>query len=203
MVRVPLHSLRSFEPEDAPDERRPPTPAVEVAGKVTFLVGRHGTDLESLIPALHQGHAYHMPTRGEWSLHEMLAFLLNRIGPAQVWITSWGISQEPLKAVLQMKLNGQITKLHCFFDTRIKLECPQAFQLLLAAEDVVVKLGKNHSKLLVLVNERWGVTVAASANLTVNPRLEYYTIDTHRDLAEQNMTWISIEMDGGQPFDSE
>jgi len=175
-------------------------------GRAHFLVGRHGVDLEQLIPALEQGCHYHIPSRAEWSLHHMLQFLLGRVGPARVWVTSWGITQEPLNQVLRM-LDSEppvITELNALFDSRVKLQCPQAFQLLIGRTDrVKVRLARNHSKLLVLLTDTWGITVASSANLTQNERLEYYVISTDRALALHNRDWIGLELDDSQPFEAE
>ena len=136
----------------------------------------------------------------------MLQFLLSRIGPAKVWVTSWGITQEPLNQILQLLDTSPpvIQSLNALFDSRVKLQCPQAFQLLLGRSDRVrVRLAKNHSKLLVLINEQWAITVCSSANLTQNERLEYYVIATDRALAIHNRDWIQLELDQSLPFDAE
>jgi hypothetical protein len=97
-----------------------------------------------------------------------------------------------------------ITELNALFDSRVKLQCPQAFQLLIGRTDrVKVRLARNHSKLLVLLTDTWGITVASSANLTQNERLEYYVISTDRALALHNRDWIGLELDDSQPFEAE
>jgi hypothetical protein len=199
MALLRIDELREPEREDDDRQRPPLLPAIALDGGVRFIVGRHGTDLNALLPELEPLMHYHLPTRGQWSLHEMLAFLLHRIGPADVWITSWGISHDPLRHVLKLKESGAITSLNCFFDSRVVQECPLAHQLTLV-DGIRVSLGKCHGKLLVLQNKEWGITVTTSANLTENPRWENYVISTHQVLATWTRDLIETEMDRGNAF---
>jgi len=204
MLLLKLEQLRSFEQEDAPSVASAPVPALSVEGKVKFIVGRHGLDLEELIPALEEGTHYHIPSRASFSLHEMLAFLLHRIGPAKVWLTTYGVSAGPLQQVFDMCRDHRIEALRLYTDSRVVSECPDAYQLMLAPPDnVTVKLGKNHSKVLVLLNDQHAVYVQTSANLTNNPRLEVYTVATHRALAEFTTSWIERLMDAENPFEAQ
>ncbi len=200
MPLLKLSDLKSLVEAGSQVDHPAPFPAVSVACDAVFIVGRHGVDLNTVLPELHQDRAYLLWTRGDWSLHEMIALVLERVGVSRVWLTSWGISQEPLQSILQLKLSGQISQLNCLFDSRVKLECPQAFQLLLAAENVNVRLGKNHSKVVVLMNKEHAITIVSSANLTVNPRMETYVVLTHRNMAEACSTLIDLEMAGANPF---
>lgn len=203
MALIDPDKLEVFEQE----EDHAPHRAVQAfvsEGRAHFVVGRHGVDLETLIPELLQDRHYHIPSRGDWSLHHMLQFLLGRIGPAKVWVSSWGITQEPLDQVLRLLDSGAITELAVLFDSRVKLQCPQAFQLLIGRTDRVrVRLVKNHSKLLALVNDESAITVVSSANLTQNERLEYYVICTERALTEHTIGWMDLELDDAQPFEAE
>lgn len=171
-------------------------------GGASFLVGKHGVDLATLLPLLEPERLYPLMTRGGWSLHEMILYCQSLVGPCNAWITSWGISQEPLQQIINAKRDGRFLKLNCLFDVRVRTECPQAFQLTLH-DDVVVKLGKNHSKVTVLLNDQHAVTISASANLTVNPRMEHYFISTHRSVAQDTMRIVSLEMDDALPFSAE
>lgn len=193
-------SIEVFEHEEDNQPHRA-VQAFVSEGRAHFVVGRHGVDLEQLIPSLLPDRHYHIPSRGDWSLHHMLQFILGRIGPANVWVTSWGITQGPLQQVLDLVAGKQIVTLAALFDSRVKLQCPEAYQLVVMNPDRArVKLTKNHSKLLVLMNDEWGVTVASSANLTQNERLEYYVISTDRALAAHNRDWIELELADSQPF---
>lgn len=179
-----------------------PVAGVSVAGAGACIVGRQGVDLAKLLPELQPDKHYHIPSRANWSLHEMLGYLLGKTGPAKVWVTSWGITQGPLDKVMGMQRDGRIQELSVLFDKRVKLQCPQAHQLLLAG-NAKVRLTKNHSKLIVIRNDHWGITVITSANLTRNVRLEYYVVCTQPLIADWNIGWLDLEMQGAQPFAAE
>lgn len=202
MGRLKPSDLRVFEADVDGIDHPPPLPGVATSGAGSCIVGRHGVDLAQLLPDLVPDRHYHIPSKANWSLHEMLGYILRHTGPAKVWITSWGITQEPLQKVMDMQRAGLITEINALFDGRVKLQCPDAYQLMLAGT-ARVRLTKNHSKVIVVRNAQWGVTVITSANLTQNVRLEYYVICTHATIADWNSSWIGLEMDGAQPFDPE
>lgn len=198
--------LRSFEEDDRLHHGLPPQQAIGAAGDATFLVGRRGADLKSLLPVLLPNHTYDIITDGHWSLHQMLAYLLNITGPATLWLTSWGLTAEPLQSILDMVRSGQITHLNMLLDIRVKLQSAQAYQVLRTmAEEANVNtwLTKIHAKINVIHNADHEIRVLTSANLTNNPRIESYNISTHPSLAIQNRTWIDLIMQGAQPFEAE
>lgn len=193
--------VRRQAPDAEPQHRTVPGLASD-PGDVRFLVGKRGVDLESLLPQIQQETDYDIPSRGDWSLHEMIEYVLTKTGPAEVWISSWGITENPLRRVIRLCAEGVITQLHALFDSRVKLQCPNAFQLAMAA-NVEMRLAKNHSKMVVFLNPEWGATIYTSANLTQNERLEHYMISTRRKRAEFNRDWLNLELQDAQPFEKE
>lgn len=175
---------------------------VQEAGAASFLVGKRGVDLEALLPEIQKEQDYDIPSRGDWSLHEMIEYVLTKTGPAEVWLASWGITENPLRQVMRLCSDRVITRLHALFDSRVKLQCPNAYQLAMAS-NVHMRLAKNHSKLVVFLNETWGATIYTSANLTENPRLEYYMLSTRRKRALFNREWMDLELQDAQPFENE
>jgi len=206
MVLIPRDQLGTFLPVKEA-VHNPTVPAIGVEETTVFIVGKQGVDLNALLPPLKEGTAYHMVSRGHWSLHEMMSLLLSRIGPAHVSLASWGITQEPLNKVLRLARTGAISALDLYFDSRVKLQCPQAWQLILAAKSeglaipVRVGLSKNHSKVIILRNAEWGIVVSGSANLTDNPRQEYYVVTVNAGLAAASFAeWFDKGMRESTPF---
>jgi len=134
-------------------------------------------------------------------MHQMVRHVVDLIGPCDAWLTSWGISQEPLNEILEMHRVGRIRSLRCLFDSRIREECPQAHQLTLLS-NAIVRLGKNHSKVVILMNSSHAITISASANLTNNPRMESYVMMTHRHIANEASSMIDQVIEGAQPFNA-
>jgi hypothetical protein len=183
--------------ETEPDGPTQPTGAA-VPGAVRFALGRKRADLDALIGDLRPDEHIHIPSLGSWSMHDVLAFLLRRTGPADVWITSWTITEEPVRLLLEQLQTGSIRSLKALFSERVEAMNPAAHQL--ARFNLQVKLTKIHAKSIVLLNDAWGITVGGSANFTRNPRIEKYIICTHRAIAEYERDWIEAVMADADPF---
>jgi hypothetical protein len=181
-------------------------PPMQDQAAYTGIVGRFGLDLQSLLPELQQDTYTDILSNGQWSLHEMIAHLLHLTGPAKVWVTSWGISQEPLKAVIRLVDTKHILRLQMLFDHRVRLQCPEAYQTLVemaGRDEISVHLTKVHAKTVVITNDSWSLVLRTSANLTNNPRIESYSLTTHKSAERFNRGWIEQVMQGAQPFEAE
>jgi hypothetical protein len=174
--------------------------AVHVAGDARFVVGRKKMDLQVLIGDLVQNETIHIPSMSSWSMHHVLAYVLSKTGPADVWITSWSITEEPIALIVEHLERGVIKSLRALFSERVEAMNPAAHAM--ARFNLQVKLAKIHAKTIVVMNDTWGVSVKGSANFTRNPRIENYVISTHREVAEGDRAWIDSVMDGADPFEA-
>ncbi len=179
----------------------PQPEATRVAGNVRSSIGHKNSTLQELVGALHHNEHIHLPSFAKWSMHDMLTHILDHTGPARVWITSWTITEEPVRTILQHMEEGRILSLRALFSERVEAMNPAAHQL--ARFNLQVRLTKIHAKCIVVLNDKWGVTVSGSANFTRNPRIEKYVVCTHREQAIAERTWIDAVMDGAKPFDHE
>lgn len=175
-------------------------PSILKAGAKDVFFAKIGTTIEESIRELEQEKTIFGPSRGRWGTAEMLEIILGVIGPAECFLTSYSIKEQPIRKLLGLIDAGLITKMHCLFDERIRVHSPQAHQLV-ASNVVDVSLTKIHAKIALLINDTWGVSIITSANLTRNPRIEYYVINTHRDVAQFNSEWIYDQINQAQPFD--
>ncbi len=164
-----------------------------------FLIGKSLKDMESQIGTLQPNTVYHYATGGQWSAHELLAYALNQTGPATVYISTWTISEDPLRVILSLIDQGLITELHCLFSDRILKDKIEPLQL---ARGLAQRMAftKVHAKSIAVLNEENGIAIVGSGNLSRNPRIESGTIDTHRSAAEFHANWISNEIDNLKPF---
>jgi len=172
------------------------------AGKTMHLIGKSIPQLRGVIGELEQGTSIHFVTHGRWSMHELLGYILFQIGPARVSFSTWTVTEEPIRAIVGLVKEGLITELNCLFDYRIKDRKPEAFQLL-QNHVTRLKLGKCHAKVLVAINDRWGVTVIGSANFSKNPRIEAGVIATDLASAQFHEKWILDEIDDKNPLRDE
>jgi hypothetical protein len=150
--------------------------------KTLFIksAGNISDDFGTLLPA----HFYHYLNFGQWSLHELLAFILEYTGPAHVKVTSYGISESAIRSFVNMIDCGSILSLDLLFDISTKRN---KFALLMFAHNVAsrVFVNANHAKLISVQNEKITIIVNASANLTVNRRNEAGCIITEQNTALQ------------------
>ena len=164
-----------------------------------FLIGKSMKDMETEIGQLKSNTIYHYATGGQWSAHELLAYVLNQTGPATVYISTWTISEDPLRVILSLIDQGLIMELHCLFSDRILKDKIEPLQL---ARGLAQRMAfaKVHAKSIAVLNESHGVAIVGSGNLSRNPRIESGTIDTHRKAAEFHANWISSSIDNLKTF---
>lgn len=173
-------------PPPKDDEQAKPSslPAFSLAdgGQGRFLVGDQDIDIAELIGPADADDTRYILSEGQWSLHEVIAYLFSITGTAQLTITSWGLTEKPLQQVLDLVHQGIALEPVILLDYRVKLQSAKAYQLLLAS-GLDIRMTDNHSKVVVLTNERFGIAVFTSANLTRNPRLEFYVVTKRREVA--------------------
>jgi hypothetical protein len=185
-------------PAPASDPMRPG--AVQLGLMPTlYLLSKGRKALRLHVGQLERDQVVHYATGGRWSAHELLQFVLERTGPAQVSISTWTVTEAPVRALLALREAGLITSLDLLFDHRIKTRCPKAFQLV-DALGARVHLAKCHAKVTVVENAEWAVTVLSSQNYTRNPRIETGVIFTDRASAAFHRSWMEAQLLGNQPF---
>lgn len=172
--------------------------AARASGTARHVRGIKRAGLQELIGTLQQNEHVHIPSMGSWSMHDMLAFILEQTGPADVWFTSWTITEGPMRLVVDLLERGVIRSCRALLSERVEAMNPAALQL--AKGNLQLRLLKLHAKSIVVLNDSWGVTVGGSANFTRNPRIEKYIVCTHRDIAEAERTWIDQVFAGAEPF---
>ena len=112
---------------------------------------------------------------GDWSMHHLLEYLMEKSGPAEVWISSFSITEVAVRTFLNLHEKGLIRELHCLFDFTVK---HHKVGLLFFASNIVseIAIDKCHAKLILIRNEKFTITVIASANFNINDKKEVAVI---------------------------
>ncbi len=107
----------------------------------------------------------------EFSMHQLLEFLLSITGPASVRISSFSLSEVALRSFVKCIENGLMTRLNCLLDLSVKRH---RVGLLYFASNVVtdIALAKNHAKIILIENDSFHWVVVGSANLNENDKIE-------------------------------
>jgi hypothetical protein len=114
---------------------------------------------------------YHFFTQARWSSHELLLYLLSCSGKSDVVITSFSISDEIIRTLINATENDYINDLQLILNTSVKRN---KTSLLLFANKALsyIALANNHMKLTLIENDKFKIVVNQSANLTINPAFE-------------------------------
>jgi hypothetical protein len=175
------------------------SPEVSTGEAFTYLSSK-SAKLGDVFGEIEKDKTYHIATRGNWSSPHLIEHILNQIGPAKCYLTSWSVKEQAVRILMLLMDSGRITELHALFDERIKVNCPQAYQL--AESNIAdIRLTKIHAKMVILMNDDWGISISTSANLTRNPRIEKFVVSTHMNVAQFDKAWIDAELRQSQPFD--
>lgn len=134
-------------------------------------------------------------TAGELSMHHLLTYGLSVTGPADVYISSWAIKEDPARALLFLKEAGKIKQLFDVFDYRIKTLDAKHFHLIENAF-TNYKLTKNHAKVIVIIGQNLSISIVSSANLSNNPRIEAGFISTCTPTVEFHKQWMEKVLSG-------
>jgi len=151
-----------------------------------------------LLDPLKRGKHYHFWTGGQWYLHELVQHLLNQTGRADMWMTTWSISEDAARALMDMRSRGMIDRLTAVFDYKSKETKTKSF--LLAKNNFTTTLARVHAKVTVIKNSNWSITLTGSANWTRNPRAERMLLCTVPEAAEYDIEIISTMARGENPF---
>lgn len=139
---------------------------------------------------------YKFTTYDAWSMHQLLAYCLVYAGCSEVYICTWTLTEEPARAISNLKQAGAISRMHCLIDYRIANRAPGAFQMLQKIADDV-KLSKAHAKVTCILGKDLHISIVGSANYSRNRRLESGVIDTRTDAVMFDVEWMKKELYGG------
>lgn len=108
---------------------------------------------------------------GDFSMHELLEYLLMQTGKASVRISSFSITEIAIRSFSRLQENGLISELKCLFDFTVK---QHRLGLLYFASNIIaaISLTKCHAKLIIIENDEWKVVVIGSANFNINDKKE-------------------------------
>lgn len=153
---------------------------------------KHGddSDLSDVLPTLEMGDIVEYYTEGRFSVHNMIEYILNVTGKADVLIATWAMTEAPLRTISRLKTEGKIGKLECLLEHKVPGHNPKSYAFAKQIFDEIW-LGKCHAKVIVIENENWQVVITTSANLTRNRRIESGDIKCIKQSADFNREWIN------------
>lgn len=128
----------------------------------------------------------------DFQLYHLLEFILEQTGPANVVLTTFSVSEEFIRKLLQMKEAGLIESLVVVADHRTAVK---ALRLTLFTNNIAEELllGNNHAKVILAENRNWKVSVVTSQNQTRGNRIECGMICTYPEIYDSLLKSIATE----------
>lgn len=151
--------------------------------------------IENVFPKLTAGQNIEYVSMAEWSTHELLFWVLSQIGPASLTMATWSMTELAARQLVEARLSGLLTSVHCLFDYRIKVRYPDVCQYVMQHFEAT-KVAHCHAKVSVLTNDSWAVVINASSNYTNNIRIESGAIKVSRETADFHKSWILPTIEG-------
>ncbi len=92
-------------------------------------------------------------TKGRWSMHQLIKHICEIIGPSEVTLCTWAMTEKPLEVIQMLKQKGLITKLTGLFEDKITTKGKgYAFAQQFFDETFLTRI---HAKVTVFQNEQY------------------------------------------------
>lgn len=125
-------------------------------------------------------------SKGAFGKADVVADILDQTGPADLTLATWTISAREIGAFRDRVASGQILSLRLMVDASFPARnAAYAAKLRASYGADCIRLAVCHAKLAVITNDAWAVVVLSSANLNRNSRLEIFSVEDNRVLADE------------------
>ena len=110
-------------------------------------------------------------------LFDIIERILSETGPAEIYISTFSTSEEFLRRIYRLRKRGLLTKATMLTDLKASRKTINLYTLISNVFDEVF-LAENHSKVILIQNARWMVSICTSQNQTRGNRTESGMITT-------------------------
>ena len=132
---------------------------------------------DALKPFGRGGHVFGL-TKGQYSMIDVIATLLDRTGPARVSVWTWAIADYEVEAIGAFLADRRITEFRMVMDfsgARRHAELLGALQDRFGED--CLRVTKTHAKIATIAtDDGWKVVARGSMNLNANPRFEQFDV---------------------------
>lgn len=111
----------------------------------------------------------------------LLGWILCQTGPADVYVSTFSTSDAFLRGFHNLRKKGLVMKSVLLADLKASKKTYKLYKEMQQCFDAVY-LSQNHSKVVLVQNERWTVTVISSQNQTYGDRAECTLVTTSQEV---------------------
>lgn len=124
----------------------------------------------------------------------LLGWILDQTGPADVYVSTFSTSDAFLRGFFNLKRKGLVLKSVLLADLKASKKTYRLYKEMQQNFDAVY-LSQNHSKVVLVQNNRWTVTVISSQNQTYGDRAETTLVTTNQEIFYQQYCGFSDLVD--------
>ena len=133
-------------------------------------------------------------------LADVIASILEHIGASEIIISTFSTSEEFLRRIWRLRKEGLITSASLFCDLKAARKTVHLYTFITSIFDAV-HLAENHSKVVLLGNGRYKVSIVTSQNQTRGNRFECGIISSSPELYNQLARGFAEMQDKSLPID--
>lgn len=110
-------------------------------------------------------------------LFDVIEKILSETGPAEIYISTFSTSEEFLRRIFRLRKRGWLMRATMLVDLKASRKTVNLYTFISGVFDDVY-LAENHSKVILIKNAKWTVSICTSQNQTRGNRTESGMIST-------------------------
>lgn len=114
-------------------------------------------------------------------LFDIIEYILTQTGPASICISTFSTSEEFLRRIFKLRQRGMLTSAVMLADLKASRKTVNLYRFISSVFDDVY-LAENHSKVILIRNDKWYVSICTSQNQTRGNRTESGMISTSPEI---------------------
>jgi len=136
-------------------------------------------------------------TKGQFSIIDVIKYVLDFAGPSDLLIATWTAAQADIKKAFEFLENGNIRQVKFLVDRGFINRQPEyCAELKRLFGDESIRFLRAHAKFCVIQNEKWNFVIRTSMNLNENKRMENFEITEDKDFCEYFKRFFDVAFDG-------
>lgn len=163
------------------------------------LSGKFDTIKEAIGTIEKNGPTIHFLSAGAWSMHDLLAYILETTGPAEVKAFTFAWGPDASRTIINLQKQGKITKLWIVLNSVMRRWTVSAIETMKHHSEKISLLPM-HAKGFLLENDNWKICVTGSANFSNNQSVENGNITQNEEIFELHRKWVDAALSGESDF---
>ncbi len=159
------------------------TPCLNIKNSENAFVSSN-EKLHKVIGTIKHGETKHYWSRGTFNSVRLLMHIIGQIGPCDVAMSTYSISEKSARQLWNAQQNGLINEIKFLIDNRVRSMSPKPFQALTGYFPNMVRTTSIHAKVTTITNAQWHISIVSSMNATDNNKIERGLISTDKAVFE-------------------